>query len=65
MKKQENKTVTIIGIIVGTAIIGAIVCGILECFGISTGVIGGVFGAIPMLFLVVFMILQITNEVIK
>ncbi len=56
MKGYENKTGSIIGTIVVTAVIGAIVCGVFECFGINTGVIGGILAIIPMLFMVGFVI---------
>lgn len=49
MEDQEDKSISIVGTIVGIAIIGAIICGILECFGVNTGVIGGVFALITVL----------------
>ena len=65
MKQQNNKSVSVVGIIVVVAIIVAIVCGLLECFGISTGVIGGVFAIIPAVCVVGFVAWQVIVEVKK
>ena len=59
MEEQGGKFISIIGIIIAISIIGAIVCGILECFGLNTGIIGGVFGVVPILFLAIFILYQV------
>lgn len=51
MKKQEDKTVFIISTIGTIGIGGAIICGILECFDIHTGIVGVILAAIPVLSL--------------
>ena len=65
MKRQDNKIVSVIGTIVEIAIIVAIVCGVLACFGINIGVIGGICAIIPTLFMVIFVIWQIIRELNK
>jgi uncharacterized membrane protein len=60
--KDNEILVDILGIILVVAIVGSIICGILECFNVNTGIIGGVFGIIPALFLAVFVIWQIIKE---
>ncbi len=57
MENEDSKTVQVIGIVVGIAIIGAIICGILECFGVNTGIIGALFGLTTVLALPIFLIL--------
>lgn len=46
---EEDKIAPIVGIIWGIAVIGAVICGILECFGVRTGAIGGIIGLITIL----------------
>lgn len=67
MKEQEDKNVLqdIVGSIITIAMVGAVICGALECFGIKTGIIGGILCAIPLLFLVIFILAQIIHEFIK
>lgn len=66
MEKQENDGILgVLGVILAISIAGAIVCGILACFGINVGAIGGIFCIIPILFLVIFVILQIIKEISK
>ena len=65
MNRQDNKIVSIIGTIVEIAIILAIVCGALECFGVNTRVIGSICAIIPMLFMVIFVIWQIIRGLNK
>ena len=65
MKEKKDKLLSIVGTVVLIAIIGAIVCGILECLGVNTGIIGGIFSIIPMLFLLVFVVYQIISEMTK
>lgn len=65
MEEQKNNLLFIVGIVVVITIIGAIVCGILECLGISTGIIGGAFGIIPILFLLVLVVHQIISKMTK
>lgn len=65
MKKQNNKVVSAIGTIVGIAVIGAVICGVLECLGANTRAIGGVFAIVPVLFLAVFVVGQIVKCLLK
>lgn len=67
MSKHEDNEVLldVLGVILAISIIGSIICGILECFGIKTGVVGGVLGAISLLFLAVFVVWQIIKEISK
>lgn len=60
--KDNEILVDILGVILAVAIVGSIICGILECFNVNTGIIGGVFCIIPALFLAVFVIWQIIKE---
>lgn len=63
--KSNEILVDILGGILVVAIVGSIICGILECFNVNTGIIGGVFGIIPVLFLAVFVVWQIIKEISK
>lgn len=63
--EENGKWQDIIGTIIVLAIIGSIICGILECFSVNTGVVGVICCIIPLLFLVVFIILQIIGELNK
>ena len=63
--KDNEILVDILGGILVVAIIGATICGILECLNVSTGVIGGVLGIIPVLFLAMFVVWQIIKEISK
>lgn len=65
MKQQKDNIISVVGIILIVAIIGSIVCGILECFGLNTGVVGGVLAIIPMLFMVGFILWQIVRKIKK
>lgn len=66
MREEDNSILCdIIGTILVIAIVGATICGILECFNVNTGIIGGVFGIIPVLFLAVFVVWQIIKEISK
>lgn len=64
-KNEDSKWQDIIGTIIILAIIGSIICGILECFSVSTGAIGVICCIIPILFLIVFVIMQILGELNK
>lgn len=46
---EENKIAPIVGTVWVIAVIGAVICGILECFGVSTGAVGGIIGLITIL----------------
>lgn len=63
--EENSKWLDILGTIIALAIVGSIVCGILECFSVNTGIIGVICCIIPVLFLVVFFILQIIKELNK
>lgn len=67
MKEQEDKNVLqdIVGLIITIAMVSAVICGALECFGIKTGIIGGICAVIPILFLVIFIVAQIIHKFIK
>lgn len=60
--KLEDKSMSSVGIILGICIIGAIVCGILECFSIHTGAIGAIMIIVPITFLVGFCVWQFFKE---
>lgn len=62
---QDNQLMSVIGTILAIAMVGAVVCGFLECFGINTGWFGGVLAIIPPLFLAVFVVWQIIGEITK
>lgn len=62
---QDDKLMVVIGTVLAIAIVGAVVCGILECFGINTSWVGGVLAIIPLLFLAVFVVWQIIGEITK
>ena len=62
MKNEESKTTQVIGIIVGIAIVGAIICGLLECFGVNTGIVGALLGLITVLALPIFLILGASSS---
>jgi hypothetical protein len=63
---KDNETlIDILGVILVVAIVGSFICGILECFNIHTGVIGGIFCLVVLLFLVIFIVWQVINEIIK
>ena len=49
MDITKNTALTILSAIWCVSVAGSIICGILECFNISTGVIGAAFGMITML----------------
>lgn len=63
MKQQKNNIISVIGTLLIVTIIGSVVCGMLECFGLNTGVVGGAFATIPMLFMVGFVIWQIIRRI--
>ena len=63
MKQQKDNIISVVGTILIVAIIGSVVCEILECFGLNTGVVGGVLAIIPMLFMVGFVIWQIIRKI--
>ena len=63
MKQQNNKAVSVVGTVVVVAITVAIVCGLLECFGLNTGVIVGALAIIPIVFMVGFVIWQIIRKI--
>ena len=57
---EEGKIVPIVGTIWGIAVIGAVICGILECFRVRTGTIGGIVSVIsilPLPLMVLFFLL--------
>lgn len=63
MGSMREKDDSILGDILGTilviAIVGATICGILECFNINTGIIGGILCIIPILYLIVIAVVLI------
>ena len=63
MKQQKDNIISVVGTILIVAIIGSVVCGMLECFGLNTGVVGSVFATIPMFFMVGFVIWQIIRKI--
>ncbi len=63
--KDNEILVDILGCILVVSIIGATICGILECFQINTGIIGGILCIIPALFLAMFVVWQIIKEISK
>ena len=62
MEQQKDNIISVVGTILIVAIIGSVVCGILECFGLNTGEVGGALAIIPMLFMVGFVIWQIVRK---
>jgi hypothetical protein len=62
MEQQKDNIISVVGTILIVAIIGSVVCGILECFGLNTGVVGGALAIISMLFMVGFVIWQIVRK---
>ena len=46
MDNEDSKLMSIVGTILGLSMAGAIICGILECFGVNTGAVGGIFALI-------------------
>lgn len=49
VSKEEGKIAPIVGTIWGIAVIGAVICGILECFGVRAGAVGGIICLITIL----------------
>lgn len=49
----------------GISIIGTVICGILECFGIRTGMVGGIICLIIILPLPLFVLFHLLRYVIK
>ena len=66
MREEDDSIIgDIIGTILVLAIVGATICGILECFSINTGIIGGILCVIPILYLVVIAVVLIIKELSK
>lgn len=63
MKQQEDNIISVVGTVLIVAIIGSVVCGMLECFGLNTGVVGGALAIIPIVFMMGFVIWQITRKI--
>jgi hypothetical protein len=63
MKQQEDNIISVVGTILIIAIIGSVVCGMLECFGLNTGMVGGALVIIPIIFMVGFVIWQIIRKI--
>lgn len=59
-QNNNNVLISIIGTIWGISVIGAIICGVLECFNIRTGTIGGIVSMtsiLPLPLMVLFFLL--------
>ena len=65
MNKQDDKIVSIVGYILGVAIVGTLVCGVLECFSVRTGIIGGVFALITVLPIPLYLLYVIIKKLGK
>ena len=63
MEQQKDNIISVVGTILIVAIIGSVVCGMLECFGLNTGVVGGALVIIPIIFMVGFVIWQIIRKI--
>lgn len=60
VSNEEGKIAPIVGTIWGIAVIGAVICGILECFGVRTGTVGGIICLItivPIPLIILFFLL--------
>lgn len=62
---EEGKIAPIVGTIWGIAVIGAVICGILECFGVRTGVVGGIIALITILPIPLIILFFLLCYVIK
>lgn len=56
MKEKDDKVLNIVGTLFVIAVVGGTICGALDAFGVSTGVIGIIFAVILVVPIALFLL---------